>query len=109
MNVRVFSNSLSDSLRTVLPQILFVLAVTAVIMFGLLHIEVSGRAEGRLILEESIKNAVVRHYAIEGSYPASISIIEDHYGVHIDRTRYAVFYNVFARNMMPGITVVELK
>ena len=108
MDVKVFRNSIWGTLRAGLPVILFALAMAAVVVVGLLHIEASGRAEGRLLLEESIKTSVVRHYAIEGSYPGSISIVEDNYGIHIDRTRYAVFYDVAAPNMMPRITVVEL-
>ena len=109
MDVRVFSKGVSDTIREGIPSILITVCVAAVIMLGLLQTEASGRAEGRRLLEEGITNAVVRHYAIEGSYPGSISFVEDSYGIHIDRTRYAVFYRVLAPNIMPDITVVELK
>ena len=109
MDVKVFKSSVLDTMRAGLPTTLFILAIASVIIFGLFQVEASGRAEGRLLLEDSIKNSVIRHYAIEGSYPGGISVIEEYYGVHIDRTRYAVFYNAFAPNIMPSITVVELK
>ena len=108
MDVRVFSKGALDTLVEGLPSILLTVCIAAVIMLGLWQTEISGRAEGRRLLEESLTDAVVRHYAIEGSYPGSISFVEDSYGIHIDRTRYAVFYRVLAPNLMPGITVVEL-
>ena len=46
-------------------------------------------------------------YAIEGSYPATIDYVEQHYGLQIDHDRYDVFYEIFAENVMPEITVIE--
>ncbi|MCL2079938.1 MAG: hypothetical protein FWH17_08890 [Oscillospiraceae bacterium] len=109
MNVKVFKNSFADALRGGLPIILFILAFAMLIFFALRHIEVSSRAEGRILLQESINTSVIRHYAIEGSYPESIKVIEDNYGIRIDRSRYAVFYRIIAPNIMPDITVEELK
>ena len=67
------------------------------------------REQGRQQLEESLRRAAVTCYATEGLYPPTISYLEDHYGIQIDRTRYAVFYEIFAENLMPDITVVELE
>jgi len=108
MKVKVFKNATIDILRENLLPMLILLAVSLVIIMGLRQTEASGRAEGRRLLEEGITYAVVRNYAIEGYYPPSITYIEERYGIFIDRERYAVFYNVFASNMMPRITVVEL-
>ncbi len=65
--------------------------------------------EGVRQLEESIRRAAVTCYATEGIYPPTVSYLEEHYGIRIDRTRYGVFYEVFAENLMPEITVVELE
>ncbi|MCL2004151.1 MAG: hypothetical protein FWG72_09150 [Oscillospiraceae bacterium] len=108
MNAKVFRSGALETLRGGLSAIFFTLSVAAVIVFGLWQTEVSSRAEGRRLLEDGVKNAVVRHYAVEGSYPASLAFIEERYGVYVDRTRYAVFYEIFAPNIMPEITVVEL-
>ena len=59
--------------------------------------------EGRQQLEDSLRRAA------EGIYPPTLSYLEEHYGIQIDRDRYAVFYDIFAENLMPGITVVELE
>lgn len=60
--------------------------------------------------EESLRRAVTRAsvqcYAIEGRYPPSVEYLEDHYGIVIDRDRYHVFYDGWASNVMPDITVL---
>lgn len=65
--------------------------------------------EGRRQLEDSLRRAAVACYAAEGIYPPILDYLEEHYGIQIDRDRYAVFYDIFAENLMPGITVVELE
>ena len=51
--------------------------------------------------------AAVACYAAQGAYPPDLSYIEEHWGVQIDRSRYAVFYQVEGSNLMPDITVLE--
>ena len=46
-------------------------------------------------------------YAAEGIYPPDLDYLEEHYGLQIDRDRYTVFYQIFASNLMPDITVLE--
>ena len=104
----IFRKSAWDFLRSAVMPVLFTIAVMGMIVFGLRQTEESSKAEGLRILEESIRRAVVVSYAIEGRYPESISYLEKHYGVHIDRTKYSVIYSIFASNLMPEITVIDL-
>lgn len=46
-------------------------------------------------------------YAAQGAYPPDLDYIEEHWGVQIDWSRYAVFYHVEGSNLMPDITVLE--
>jgi len=92
-----------------LSPVILTLAVALMIFFGLSETEKSSRAEGLRILEESIRRATVKCYAVEGSYPSSIAYIENKYGIHIDRSKYIVDYKIFADNIMPSIMVIELK
>lgn len=66
-------------------------------------------AEGAENLQKSITRASVQCYAIEGRYPPSVEYLEENYGIRIDKERYAVFYDGFASNIMPDITVVPLE
>ena len=85
------------------------IALAAVLCFftGLSNLQIDRNEEGRLQLEESVRRAAVTCYAVEGIYPPDLAYLEEHYGIQIDETHYAVFYEVFGSNMMPDITVVE--
>lgn len=62
--------------------------------------------EGANTLRQAIRRASVQCYAIEGRYPPSVEYLEEQYGIQIDRERYHVFYDGFASNIMPEITVI---
>ena len=104
----IFRKSIWDVLRGFVVPVLFTVAVMVLIMSGLRQTEEASRAEGLRILEDSIRRAVITAYAIEGKYPGSIKDIVEHYGINIDETKYAVHYEIFASNIMPDITVLEL-
>ncbi|MBO5078587.1 MAG: hypothetical protein J6B67_02750 [Oscillospiraceae bacterium] len=61
---------------------------------------------GRQQLETALRRAAVACYAAEGIYPPTVQYLTDHYGIQIDREKYHVFYEVFAENLMPDITVL---
>jgi len=74
---------------------------------ALSNLKVGRGEEGRLQLEESVRRAAVTCYAVEGIYPPDLEYLQEHYGIQVDEKNYYVFYEVFASNMMPDITVVE--
>ena len=97
-------------LLSLLRGLLFPLAALAAVLcfFTALNNLQDGHSdEGRLQLENALRRSAVACYAAEGIYPPSLSYLQEHYGVQIDTGRYAVFYDVFAENIMPDITVVE--
>ena len=63
--------------------------------------------EGRQQLETALRRAAVACYAAEGVYPPTVEYLQQHYGVQIEEERYIVFYEIFANNLMPDITVLE--
>lgn len=82
--------------------------VAAVIVTGVLKVSRRADAEGAETLRSGIRRASVQCYAIEGRYPPSVQYLSDYYGIQIDEDRYSVFYDGFASNVMPDITVVPL-
>ena len=104
----IYKKTALDLIRESLVSVIFTLLVIAVIVVGLRKTEISSRAEGLRLLEDSLMRAVIQNYAIKGVYPDSIRTIEERYGVYIDRTRYVVHYRIFASNILPVITVLEL-
>ena len=80
----------------------------AVALFGVFSLGFAGRTgeKDQETLRKAIARASVQCYAIEGRYPPSVEYLEENYGVQIDRRKYNVFYNGFASNVMPEITVI---
>lgn len=63
--------------------------------------------QGRQQLETALRRGAVACYASEGIYPPTLDYLKEHYGVQIDEEHYIVFYEIFADNLMPDITVLE--
>ena len=86
-----------------------VLAVAVLLWFSVAMTRLgTGQAqEGREQLETALRRAAGVCYAAEGIYPPTLDYITEHYGIQIDRSRYSVFYEVFAENIMPEITVFD--
>ena len=64
-------------------------------------------AEGKAQLETSLRRATVSYFVSEGVYPPDLDSILSRYAIQLDSERYSVFYDCFAANIMPDITVVE--
>ena len=58
-------------------------------------------------LEETLNQAAVVCYAVEGVYPPDIDYLIKNYRVQVDTDRYTVMYELYASNLMPSITVLE--
>lgn len=59
-------------------------------------------------LKKAVTRATVQCYAIEGRYPPSVDYLEKNYGIQIDRKKYNVFYDGFASNVMPDISIIPI-
>lgn len=83
-------------------------AVAAALCFftALSNLQQGRSDEDRRQLEDALRRSAVACYAAEGVYPPSLAYLEERYGVQIDRDRYTVYYDAFAENLMPGITVL---
>ena len=60
------------------------------------------------VLNNALRRAIVTCYAVEGRYPPSLDYIDENYGVSVDESRYAVFYDAFAANVMPTVRVSRI-
>lgn len=83
------------------------LAAVYILLVSAGNVNERQQAENLKQMEDSIHKAVLNCYAIEGSYPATLDYVEQYYGLQIDHDRYDVFYEVFAQNIMPEITVID--
>ena len=90
--------------------ILVILPICAAVLLVIAAEKFGGRQESESLkqLENTVRKAVMTCYATEGVYPPTVDYIEKRYGLQIDHSRYAVFYEIFGDNIMPQITVMEL-
>ncbi len=91
-----------------LISVIFFGAVLGVFLNGVLSMSGRMDEEGAETLRSAIARASVQCYAIEGRYPPSVQYLEENYGIRIDRERFSVFYEGFASNIMPDITVISI-
>jgi hypothetical protein len=107
MKRSVFNRTIWDLIKELLVPLLFTAAIFGMVVYGLNQADVSSRDESRRILEEGIQRAVIKSFAVEGSYPPTLQHLEEHFGLRFDRERFSVFYSIFASNMPPDITIIE--
>jgi uncharacterized membrane protein YfbV (UPF0208 family) len=94
-----------------LPYLVFIIVFSLVLVFvitGLNQASESSASEGLRIAENSIHRAVINCYASEGIYPPSFEYLKEHYGISVDENKYVVHYTIFASNIMPDITVLQI-
>jgi hypothetical protein len=83
-----------------LLALLFVLSLTSAAQ--------SSAAREEEVLDSALHRAIVTCYAVEGRYPPSLDYIAENYGVLVDETRYSVYYDAFAANVMPTLRVTRI-
>ena len=103
MRRRTFGCGAGSFLRSVVVAAVLLCFLTAVY-----NLDQGQSAEAQRHLEESLRRAAVAHYAAEGVYPPTLEELIRYGGIRIDSDRYHVFYEVFADNLMPDITVLGM-
>ena len=81
--------------------------VLGAFLMSVWNAEQTAGERGREQLENALRQASVACYAAEGVYPPNPGYLQEHYGLLLDEERYMVFYESFADNLMPIITVLE--
>ncbi len=106
--IRNWSSVILGFLRENLLSLGLFLGIFAILLVGLQSAQEESRLEGLRIVEESIHRSIVTCYAIEGVYPDTLSYLQEHYNLVVDESKYYVQYEIFASNIMPQITVIEV-
>lgn len=110
MKIR-YRNHLIDKIKILFIYLLRPLLLFGAIVVALLSMGTVSEKQQRETLkqvEDAVNKAVISCYSIEGKYPATVEYIEENYGLQINHERYHVFYEIFADNLMPEITVIEI-
>ena len=107
--MRVFKKNPIISLISALTPLLFTGVILVGLMFGMSNAEDASRSEGVRLLQDALHRVAIHSYAVNGHFPPSLAYIEENYDIFIDRTRFVVWYDVFASNIVPDIRVFELE
>ena len=85
------------------------LLVFALVVGALLGLYISTCKSMATQEEESVRQAILNSAkqccAIEGTYPSSLSYLEEKYGLSLNHTNFIITYEAFATNVLPEVTV----
>ncbi|MBQ3378933.1 MAG: hypothetical protein IJG50_03605 [Clostridia bacterium] len=76
-------------------------------MSGVQQAAEASERDGLRQAELAVRRAAVSCYAVEGAYPATYDALKSASGIAVDEEKYIVYYEIFASNIMPEITVVR--
>ena len=79
--------------------------VLAVLLVG--RISNSQQAAESDIVRQSIKDAAINCYAVEGAYPSDLEYLRENYMLAYNEDLYFVTYESFSSNHIPDIYVTE--
>lgn len=94
------------SFKLALSSIIFIVLLI-VFLFGISSIGNTTLDHQQESLETAIHRSIVQCYAVEGTYPPSLSYLKDHYGLTYDEDLFFVDYQSIGSNMMPDVTIIR--
>lgn len=80
--------------------------LVAALAFGSAVAGAQAREQGAASVRQAILDTALQCCAVEGSYPLTLSYLEDHYGLRVNRDDYVITYEAFAGNVVPSVAVV---
>ena len=92
--------------RKRMAGLLAIVLVVVLVWLSSNAIGASLREQGELSVRNAILNSAKQCCAIEGAYPSSLAYLEENYWLVVNRSDYAITYEVFADNVMPNVVVL---
>ena len=89
----------------IMPVFLF-LAIVVMFNMGMNYLVQANEEEALESTRTAVTRAAVQFYAVEGRYPHSLAYLVERFGLQLDEERFIIYYNAFASNIMPQITVL---
>lgn len=84
---------------------LLVVVIVACLVFAMLLSRNVARDQSAYTVRDSVIQAAVQCCAVEGSYPSSLSHLEEKYGLVINKDDYVVNYEWLGDNVPPSVVV----
>lgn len=85
--------------------VVFAVAMAVALWVGSGVLSYQAREQGAHTLRQTVMDAAMQCFAIEGCYPVDVEYLEDNYGLSINHNEYIVLYEVFASNVPPSVSV----
>ena len=58
-------------------------------------------------LRTAVDRSIIQCYAVEGTYPPSLTYLEEHYGLTYDKDLFFIDYQVYGANIFPDVTILR--
>ncbi len=97
--------SSSNTLGIGLVLLLCAIALIVALWVGFGFITNQAKEQGAQTLRDSIIDASMQCFAIEGYYPPSLEYLQENYGLSVNEDDYLVVYVAFASNVPPTVDV----
>ena len=94
------------SKTTYLPVLLLIL----VLMFFTVFADSFSRSNlehEKTILQNALHRSITQCYALEGTYPYTLSYLEEHYGLTYNKEHFFIDYQYIGGNLRPDVTIIE--
>lgn len=102
---RMVSRGSGAAIGAICAAVLLALTLGVALWGSLGMIDTQTASQGAHTLRDSIQDAAVQCYAIEGQYPASVEYLEENYGISVNHDDYDIIYEVYAENVPPTVEV----
>lgn len=100
------TSTLKRALAYIIPLAVF---AAMIVWFMLAMRSTASSTEKRELeaLKTTVENSITMCYAVEGTYPESVEYLCANYGLIYDKNKYIVYYDSFASNIRPTVTILE--
>lgn len=99
------SSHSSNTLGMGLVLLLFAIALIVALWVAFGFVAEQAKEQGAQTLRDSIMDAAMQCFAIEGCYPPSLEYLQENYGLSVNEDDYTVVYVAFASNVPPSVDV----
>ena len=95
--------------KSFVPLLPFVLLIILILVFAFFTntITTSNKSGNYMLLENALDRSITQCYALEGSYPPSLSYLVENYGLTYNAEQYFIDYQYIASNLRPDVTIIE--
>jgi hypothetical protein len=103
----LFSVKPAKKKPTFLFPLILLIVVLTVFVLACRSVGSTNSSQEKVILGNALDRSITQCYALEGSYPSSLTYLEDNYGLTYDHERYFIDYQYIGDNLRPDTTIIE--